>query len=85
LDELKIIIKRMKLEEEDKVSSDRAIAQAVSGWRHRAGPDSNPDLVLWDLWWTKWHWGRFSPSTSVSLANSTNFSTITITYHLGLV
>jgi hypothetical protein len=31
-------------------------------------------------------WGRFSPSTSVSLANlhSTNFSTITITYHPGL-
>jgi hypothetical protein len=20
-----------------------------------------------DLWWTKWHWGRFSPSTSVPL------------------
>jgi hypothetical protein len=31
--------------------------------------------------------GRFSPSTSVSLANlySTNFSTITITYHPWLV
>jgi hypothetical protein len=25
---------------------------------------------MWDLWWTKWHWGRFSPSTSVFLANS---------------
>jgi hypothetical protein len=23
---------------------------------------------MWDLWWTKWHWGRFSPSTSVSPA-----------------
>jgi hypothetical protein len=32
------------------------------------------------LWWTKRHWGRFSPSTSVSLANhSTNFSIIIIT------
>jgi hypothetical protein len=42
---------------------------------------------MWDLWWTKWRWGRFSPSTSVSPAylHSTNFSTITITYHLGLV
>jgi hypothetical protein len=42
---------------------------------------------MWDLWWTKWRWGRFSPSTSVSPANlySTNFSTITITYHPGLV
>jgi hypothetical protein len=35
----------------------------------------------------KWRWGRVSPSTSVSPANlySTNFSTITITYHPGLV
>jgi hypothetical protein len=35
---------------------------------------------MWYLWWTKWHWGRFSPSTSVSPANlhSTNYSTITI-------
>jgi hypothetical protein len=22
---------------------------------------------MWDLWWTKWHWGRFSLSTLVSL------------------
>jgi hypothetical protein len=38
-------------------------------------------------YWTKWRWGRFSPSTSVSPANhhSTNFYTITITYHPGLV
>jgi hypothetical protein len=38
------------------------------------------------LWWTKWRWGRFSPSTSVSPANlhSTNCSTITLIYHLGL-
>jgi hypothetical protein len=36
--------------------------------------------------WTKWRWGRFSPSTSVSPANlhSTNCSTITLIYHLGL-
>jgi hypothetical protein len=20
---------------------------------------------MWDLWWTKWHWDRFLPSTSV--------------------
>jgi hypothetical protein len=35
----------------------------------------------------KWGWGRFSPSTSVYPANlhSTNFSTITLTYHPGLV
>jgi hypothetical protein len=41
---------------------------------------------MWDLWWTKWHWGRFSPSTSVSPVNShsTNCSS-PIIYHLGLV
>jgi hypothetical protein len=35
---------------------------------------------MWGLWWTKWHWGRFSPNTSVSLANHqcTNFSIIII-------
>jgi hypothetical protein len=21
--------------------------------------------VMWNLWWAKWHWGRFSPGTSV--------------------
>jgi hypothetical protein len=33
---------------------------------------------MWNLWWTKRHWGRFSPSTSVSPVNhhSTNFSII---------
>jgi hypothetical protein len=36
---------------------------------------------MWSLWWTKWHWYRFSPSTSVSTAShhSTNFSIIIIT------
>jgi hypothetical protein len=49
----------------------RAIAQAVSDWRRG----------MWDLWWTKWHWGRFSPSTSVSLASrhSTKFFILIIT------
>jgi hypothetical protein len=53
---------------------------------HRGGPGSRPGLVKWDLWWTKWRWSRFSPSTSVSPANlhSTNCSTITLIYHLGL-
>jgi hypothetical protein len=36
---------------------------------------------MWDLWWTKWRWGRVSPSTSVSPANlySTKFSILAIT------
>jgi hypothetical protein len=43
---------------------------------------SSPGQVMWDLWWTKWHWGRFSQSTSVSPANSysTDCSTLII-YH----
>jgi hypothetical protein len=43
------------------------------GWSpasHRGGPSSIPVQVMWDLWWTKWRWGRFSPSISVSPANS---------------
>jgi hypothetical protein len=43
---------------------------------------------MWDLWLTKWRWGKFSPTTSVSPANlqSINFfTTIAITCHLGLV
>jgi hypothetical protein len=43
---------------------------------------------MWDLWWTKWHWDRFSLSTSFSHANShsTDYSTfIIIIYHPGLV
>jgi hypothetical protein len=53
---------------------------------YRGGPCSRTGLVKWDLWWTKWRWGRFSPSTSVSPANfhSTNCSTFTLIYHLGL-
>jgi hypothetical protein len=37
---------------------------------HRGGPGSIPGHVVWDLWWTKWRWGRLSPITSVSPANS---------------
>jgi hypothetical protein len=46
--------------------SSRAMAQAVSRrpltveTRVRSRGQST-----WDLWWTKWHWDRFSPSTSV--------------------
>jgi hypothetical protein len=51
-------------------SKGRAIAQAVSGWLPTvAAWGSSPGLVMWDLWWTKWRWGRFSLSTSVSPAN----------------
>jgi hypothetical protein len=54
-----------------------------NGWSlatHRGGLGSSPGLVMWDLWWTKCRWGRFSPSTSVSPANfhPTSCSTITV-------
>jgi hypothetical protein len=35
---------------------------------------------MWDLWWTKWHWRRFPPSTSVSPA--TSFHRLSHTDHL---
>jgi hypothetical protein len=51
------------------------------------GPGSSPRQVMWDLWRTECHWGRFYPSTSVSPANShsTDCSTLIIIYHPGLV
>jgi hypothetical protein len=65
-----------------------AIAQAVSSPdSYRGGPSSSPSQVMWDLRWTKWHWGRVSPSTSVSpaISHSTDCSTFIIIYHPGLV
>jgi hypothetical protein len=26
-------------------------------------PKFIPGQFVWDLWWTRWHWGRFTPST----------------------
>jgi hypothetical protein len=56
------------------------LKQLVAGFPRRR-PGSAPGSGKWDLWWTKWRRGRFSPSTSVSPAktiHSTNFSIITI-------
>jgi hypothetical protein len=53
---------------------------------HRGDPGSSTNQVMWDLWSTKWHWGRFSPSTSVSPANShSTYCSTFIFYHPGLV
>jgi hypothetical protein len=53
---------------------------------HGGGPGSSPGKFMLDFWWTKWHKGKFSPSTSVSLANyhSTDSSTF-IMYHPSLL
>jgi hypothetical protein len=40
--------------------------------------------VMWDLWWSKWHWCRFSPSISPTNSHSTDCSILTIC-HAGLV
>jgi hypothetical protein len=42
--------------------SGHAIAQVVSCWptSYCGGLGAMPVQVMWDLWWTKWHWGRFS-------------------------
>jgi hypothetical protein len=53
---------------------------------HRGDPGSSREHVNWDLWWTKRHWNRFSPSTSVSPAtHSTDCSTLVIMHKQGLV
>jgi hypothetical protein len=58
----------------------RVVAQAVSRWLPTVAARVSVRASMWSLWWTKRHWGRFSPSTSVSPANhSTNFSIIIIT------
>jgi hypothetical protein len=47
----------------------RVIAPAVS--RRPPTVDARvQSQVMWYLRWTKWHWGRVSPTTSVSPANS---------------
>jgi hypothetical protein len=60
------------------MNTGRDIAQAVSR--------RLPAQVRWDLWWIKLRWGKFSPSTLVSRANShsTDYSTF-INYHPVLV
>jgi hypothetical protein len=38
----------------------------------------NPGQITWNLYWTKQHWSKFSPSTSVSLVNSHSTDSSTI-------
>jgi hypothetical protein len=65
----------------------RAIAQAVSSCNPTARPGFDPGSGQVGFVVVKVALGRISPSTSVSPDNlhSTNCSTITLTYHLGLV
>jgi hypothetical protein len=59
------------------------IVQAVSSWLLTAAARvSTLGQIIWDLWWTKWQWGRYSQSTSVSSASShyTDCPTLIIIY-----
>jgi hypothetical protein len=52
-----------------KAGNVRAVDQAVScRIPTAAGPVSNPGQAVWDLWWTKRYWCRFSPSTATTPA-----------------
>jgi hypothetical protein len=61
-------------------------AQAVRCRLHTAAARFRFQVVTWNFWWRKWHWGRFSPSTSVPLVTSlrTNYSSL-VCGHPGLV
>jgi hypothetical protein len=55
------------------------------GWSlafHGGEQSSISGQVMWNLWRTKYQWGRFPPGTSVSPANShsTDYSTLIISY-----
>jgi hypothetical protein len=43
----------------------RPLRRLVAGF-HRGGPGSSLGQVILDLWWTDLHWGKVSPSTSIS-------------------
>jgi hypothetical protein len=62
------------------------VKRLVAGFLQRQ-LGSSPGQLVWDLWWTKWHWSRFSPSILVSHVNfhSTDSYTIITIYHPGLV
>jgi hypothetical protein len=50
-------------------------------WLRRLVPDLSlqwPRQIMWDLWSTKWHWGRLPPIPSMSSANSHSMSRFTL-------
>jgi hypothetical protein len=61
-----------------RIFTGRAIAEAVSRWLPTATARVRARLSQVGLWWTKWRRGRFSPSTSVSPANTVHFTTFPI-------
>jgi hypothetical protein len=43
------------------------LTSAGTSFNCYGGSGSSPRQVMCDLWWTKWHWDRFPPRTSVLL------------------
>jgi hypothetical protein len=84
LEELVLLFSVLKLSVlnliQERIVATPELKRLVAGFPPRR-PSSSPGLAMWDLWRTKWRWGRFSQSTSVSPASlhSTKFSIITIT------
>jgi hypothetical protein len=59
--------------------------RSSGGWSP-GDPASSPGRIVPRLRWTKWKWGRFSPSTPVFSANrSTDYSTLIFFNHPVLV
>jgi hypothetical protein len=82
---------RQKMEIQMRGGNSVTLCSNLSGRKSRYGraiaqgaPSSSSGQVMWNLCWTKWHWGRFSPSTSVSLTNfhPTDSYTVFFIYHL---
>jgi hypothetical protein len=54
----------------------RLVARIPLWW-----PGFNPGQIMWDMWWTERHWGRFTPSNSVSSAtHSFQFKNLSFTF-----
>jgi hypothetical protein len=49
--------------DQDKAHADYERMMAKFRTDHCVGPVLSPGLVMWDLWWKKWRWGRFYLST----------------------
>ena len=52
---------------------------------HSRGWGSIPGQSVWDLWLTKWHWGRFSSSSSVFPCQCSTNAPYSYFIHLELI
>jgi hypothetical protein len=52
----------------------------VAGFPQRL-PGSTPGLVIWDLWWTKWHLGLFVPPKYFGFLCRSSFQQLLHSHH----